>query len=185
MQLSLCQNSSVLIWSDLVSQCKYFNLWTYLTLMILLKANDNCICCRLKYLLCPLSVQSKQYWAIPLWGDWASELSCGIGRIDYKLGETKKKRHFGLDRFLNTTAVTQKKVMQTSKLAKLLRGWYYIDITRLSESHSNKLRSVKVDRTKDRIWLFFPPTHKYMKYLQTQITELEISQSSAAHLKCK
>lgn len=70
--------------------------------MILLKINDNCICCS-KYLLFPLSVQSKQYWAIPVGGDWPSKPSC---EIDYKLRRQKKKVYFGWDSFLNTTAVT-------------------------------------------------------------------------------
>lgn len=93
--VQLTQNSSVLIWSDLVSWCKHFNLWTYLTLMILLKINDNCICCS-KYLLFPLSLQSKQYWAIPVGGDWPSKPSC---EIDYKLGRQKKKSVFWLEQF--------------------------------------------------------------------------------------
>lgn len=51
--VQLTQNSSVLIWNDPVSWWKHFNLWTYMTLMILLKINDNCICCCSKYLLFP------------------------------------------------------------------------------------------------------------------------------------
>lgn len=49
----------------------------------------------------PPSVQSKQYWAILLWGDWPSDPSC---EIDYKLG--RQKVYFSWVSFLNTTAVT-------------------------------------------------------------------------------
>jgi len=46
--------------------------------------------------------------------------------------------------------------MQSSKLSQLPRGktsCYYTDVTRLSESQSNKLGSVKVDRTEQKIEL--------------------------------